>query len=178
MRGAYDLMTNRSKSRSEKYTPQSTLQKELAMQQDRTFLAERRKSPRYSIVDGAMKITGVHIDPATTRLLDLTKNGLSFQHMSVSALPEKILQIDLLVVDHNGHEEDLFLHKIQGEIHSVTDIEGIWGKMGGRARRYGLLFLDLSPEQQVHLEQFLDWQNKFLPPNPTLSGKDYSLMAP
>ena len=128
---------------------------------------ERRHSPRYDTKDGIVTIAGVHVNAATTRLLNVSRQGLAFAHISPLPLQEKVLEVNLLVIDQKGGD-DLFLHKAGVEILSIEDISGSWGRRGGSARRYGLRFVGITPQQQYSLLQFfgseLQRSGMLLPP--------------
>lgn len=120
----------------------------------RMVFFERRVSPRLDAKDGVISIAGVHVNAATTRMLDVSMQGLAFEHISPLPLPNHFLNINLLVVDKKT-EKDLFFHQAKAEILSVANVHGSWGKRGGSARRYGLRFVDLTPQQLYSLGQFL-----------------------
>ncbi|MEJ2691307.1 MAG: hypothetical protein P8130_15470, partial [Deltaproteobacteria bacterium] len=56
---------------------------------------ERRKLPRCDAKDGVIFIAGVHVNPATTRLLDVSRQGLAFEHISPLPLSNTIVDINL-----------------------------------------------------------------------------------
>lgn len=116
---------------------------------------DRRKSPRRSAKDGVLSIDGVHVNAATTRLLDISGEGFAFKHISPMPLEKMMLDINLLVFDPKSGK-DLFFHRLKAEILSIADIHGSWGRRGGSARRYGMRFVDLSLPQQYSLAQFLE----------------------
>ena len=115
---------------------------------------DRRFGSRYDAGDGFITIAGVHVNAATTRLLDISKQGLAFAHISPLPLEEKLLDLTLLVTDRRRATEDLFLHMAKAEVRSIDDINGSWNRRGGRARRYGMRFVGLTPQQQYSLVQF------------------------
>jgi hypothetical protein len=122
--------------------------------------SERRKLPRCDAKDGVISIAGVHVNPATTRLLNINRQGLAFEHISPHPLPDTILDINLLVVDEKKRR-DLFFHMAKAEILSIAAVHGSWGKRGGSSRRYGLRFVGLTPQQQYSLVQFLGDKSTF-----------------
>lgn len=115
---------------------------------------ERRVSPRYDAENGFVAIAGEHVNAATTRLLNVSWHGLAFAHISPLPLAGKLLDINLLVADRQKGGNELFLHMVRGEVMSIEDIDGSWNRRGGRARRYGLRFVGLTPQQQGSLERF------------------------
>lgn len=115
---------------------------------------ERRKALRREARDGVISIAGVHVNAATTRLLDISGQGLAFEHISPQALSETTLDINLLVVDQQK-KKDLFFHLVKAEVLSIAEIHGSWGKRGGCARRYGLHFVGLSRLEHANLVNFL-----------------------
>lgn len=114
---------------------------------------DRRDDTRYRAMDNAFAI--LHSNSIiVTSLIDINLNGLGFEYMIDSEEHiNKASALDIFCVDDELY--DFHLQNIPFEIISEADVATDTFITPIKAKRYGVKFRELTPEQESRLEHFI-----------------------
>ncbi len=114
-----------------------------------TILTERRQYKRYRAVDGIIAMLGFP-SKIMGSIIDMSKEGLSFQYIVDSEPPHESMELDILYTD-----KLIYIDKVPFK--AVSDIDIYSGASSALfpLRRCGVKFGELTNEQKGQLEHLI-----------------------
>lgn len=109
---------------------------------------ERRIEKRFRVKDGALVILKP-ADAGTGRIIDISRGGLTFEHLSSQRAPYQVTELDILLTG-----TAFGLHDVPcSSIWNLTIYER--PEASAYKTRYGIQFGELTPSQTRLLEYFI-----------------------
>ncbi len=109
--------------------------------------AERRCYKRYRVREGALAFLG----PIPGTIKDISRGGMSIKYVVFEKRPDQVLKLDIFFP-----EDNFFLPDIPASVVSDIDYPARAPFSAVQIRRLGVKFGELSPEQEVSLQHYLD----------------------
>jgi len=110
--------------------------------------ADRRRHKRYRVREGTLAFLG----PIPGTIKDISRGGMSIKYVVFEKRPAQILKLDIFFP-----EENFFLPDIPACIISDIDCPAKAPFSAVRVRRLGIKFGELSREQEVSLQYYLQY---------------------